>query len=79
MANLSLKPSSLAVGGRPIHYAWVIVAVGAVMRLFSSSFRSSSSILIPRLVDSFALLDTEQDMIQAFHTEEAERRARSRS
>ncbi len=53
MANLSLKPSSLAVGGRPIHYAWVIVAVGAVMRLFSSSFRSSSSILIPRLVDSF--------------------------
>ncbi|MQG11171.1 MAG: MFS transporter, partial [SAR202 cluster bacterium] len=40
-------------GGRPIHYAWVIVFVGAVMRLFSSSFRSSSSILIPRLVDSF--------------------------
>ena len=29
------------------------VAVAAVMRLFSSSFRSSSSILIPRLVDSF--------------------------
>jgi MFS family permease len=53
MAKLSLKPSSLAVGGRPIHYAWVIVFVGAVMRLFSSSFRSSSSILIPRLVDSF--------------------------
>ncbi len=53
MANLSLKPSSLAVGGHSIHYAWVIVAVGAVMRLFSSSFRSSSSILIPRLVESF--------------------------
>ena len=53
MAKLSLKPSSLAVGDRPIHYAWVIVFVGAVMRLFSSSFRSSSSILIPRLVDSF--------------------------
>ena len=31
----------------------MIVAVAAVMRLFSSSFRSSSSILIPRLVDSF--------------------------
>mgnify|MGYP002525030206 FL=1 len=31
----------------------MIVAVGALMRLFSSSFRSSSSILIPRLVDSF--------------------------
>ena len=53
MAKLNLKPSELAVGGHNIHYAWVIVAVGAVMRLFSSSFRSSSSILIPRLVDSF--------------------------
>jgi len=53
MAKLNLKPSELAVAGHHIHYAWVIVAVGAVMRLFSSSFRSSSSILIPRLVDSF--------------------------
>ena len=53
MAKLSLKPSELAVGGHPIHYAWVIVVVGSVMRLFSSSFRSSSSVLIPRLVDSF--------------------------
>ena len=53
MANFSLKPSNLVVAGRSVHYAWVIVAVGAVMRLFSSSFRSSSSILIPRLVDSF--------------------------
>ena len=53
MANFSLKPSNLVIAGRPVHYAWVIVTVGAVMRLFSSSFRSSSSILIPRLVDSF--------------------------
>ena len=53
MAVIRLKPSNLAVGGHSIHYAWVIVAVGAVMRLFSSSFRSSSSILIPRLVESF--------------------------
>ena len=53
MANINLKPSEFAVAGRPVHYAWVIVAVGAVMRLFSSSFRSSSSILIPRLVESF--------------------------
>jgi MFS family permease len=53
MAKLNLKPAELAVAGHQIHYAWVIVAVGAVMRLFSSSFRSSSSILIPRLVDSF--------------------------
>ena len=53
MAKLNLKPSELAFGGHQVHYAWVIVAVAAVMRLFSSSFRSSSSILIPRLVDSF--------------------------
>jgi len=53
MAKFNLEPSNLVVVGRPVHYAWVIVAVGAVMRLFSSSFRSSSSILIPRLVDSF--------------------------
>ena len=53
MANFSLKPSNLVIAGHPVHYAWVIVTVGAVMRLFSSSFRSSSSILIPRLVDSF--------------------------
>lgn len=36
-----------------VHYAWVIVAVAATMRLTSSSFRTSSSILIPRLVDAF--------------------------
>jgi len=53
MAKFILEPSNLVIGGRHVHYAWVIVAVGAAMRLFSSSFRSSSSILIPRLVDSF--------------------------
>ena len=49
----SFRPSDLTIAGKPVHYAWVIVAVAAVMRLFSSSFRSSSSILIPRLVESF--------------------------
>ena len=53
MAKLNLNPSELTFGRHQVHYAWVIVAVAAVMRLFSSSFRSSSSILIPRLVDSF--------------------------
>ena len=53
MLNLNLKPSQLSVGNRPIHYAWVIVAVAALMRLSSSSFRTSSSILIPRLVETF--------------------------
>ena len=49
----SFRPQNLIIAGHPVHYAWVIVAIAAVMRLFSSSFRSSSSILIPRLVDSF--------------------------
>ncbi len=49
--RFSLKADNFVIGGRHIHYAWVTVA--AMMRLFSSSFRSSSSILIPRLVDSF--------------------------
>ncbi len=49
----SFKARDLTIAGKPIHYAWVVVGVAAVMRLFSSSFRSSSSILIPRLVESF--------------------------
>ena len=53
MANFSLKPSTLAVGGHPIHYAWVIVGVGSLMRLSTSAFRSSQSVLIPRLVETF--------------------------
>jgi MFS family permease len=53
MLNLSLKPSTLAVGGHRIHYAWVIVVVAAFMRLSTSAFRSSSSILIPRIVETF--------------------------
>ncbi len=51
--RFSFRPSDFTVAGQPVHYAWVIVGVAAVMRLFSSSFRSSSSILIPRLVESF--------------------------
>ncbi|MFQ6029210.1 MAG: MFS transporter, partial [Dehalococcoidia bacterium] len=51
--KISLRPATLAVGNRPIHYAWVMVLLAAVMRLSSSSFRSSSSVLIPRLVEVF--------------------------
>ena len=49
----SFRLNDLIIAGHHVHYAWVIVGVAAVMRLFSSSFRSSSSILIPRLVESF--------------------------
>ena len=51
--SYSFRADNFVIGGRQMHYAWVTVVVAAMMRLFSSSFRSSSSILIPRLVDSF--------------------------
>ncbi len=51
--NFSFSVNNLILAGHSVHYAWAIVAIAAVMRLFSSSFRSSSSVLIPRLVDSF--------------------------
>jgi MFS family permease len=53
MLNLSLRPSALTIGKRQVHYAWVIVVVAAIMRLSTSAFRSSSSILIPRIVETF--------------------------
>ncbi len=51
--NFSFRVDNLVLAGHSVHYAWAIVTIAAVMRLFSSSFRSSSSVLIPRLVDSF--------------------------
>ena len=51
--KFSFRLSDLILAGHRVHYAWAIVAIAAVMRLFSSSFRSSSSVLIPRLVESF--------------------------
>ena len=51
--KFSFRLSNLILAGHHVHYAWAIVAIAAVMRLFSSSFRSSSSVLIPRLVESF--------------------------
>ena len=50
---MNLEPKNLAVGNRKIHYAWAIVFLAAFMRLSTSSFRSSQSILIPRLVETF--------------------------
>ena len=53
MLSIDLRPATLAVGRHRIHYAWVIVVVASVMRLSTSAFRSSASILIPRIVESF--------------------------
>ena len=41
------------MGRHKIHYAWAIVGLAALMRLSTSSFRSSQSILIPRIVETF--------------------------
>ncbi len=53
MFYVNFSPSELAVGRHRIHYAWVMVAVAAAMRLSSSAVRSSFSILVPRLIETF--------------------------
>ncbi|MDP7083266.1 MAG: MFS transporter [Dehalococcoidia bacterium] len=53
MVKFRLVPANLTFAGQKIHYAWVVVGLAALMRLTSSSFRTSSSVLIPRLVESF--------------------------
>ena len=47
------SPKDLTIAGHKVHYAWVIVAVASLMRLSTSSFRSSQAILIPELVRTF--------------------------
>ena len=53
MPYINLSPSDFALGGRQIHYAWVMIAVAAAMRLSASAVRTSFSVLIPRLVETF--------------------------
>ena len=53
MSFINLSPANFTLGGRGVHYAWVMVAVAAAMRLSSSAVRSSFSILVPRLVEVF--------------------------
>ena len=50
---ISLSPQTLAISGHRIHYAWVIVTVAAGLRLSGSAIRTSFSILVPRLVETF--------------------------
>ena len=53
MTRLNLRPAQLAIGGRHVHYAWVIVAITAMMRLVSSSFRMSFPALVPFIAVGF--------------------------
>ena len=53
MLGVNLNPRNLSVGKHQVHYAWAMVFLASVMRLSTSSFRSSQSILVPRLVETF--------------------------
>ena len=47
------SPRNLAFAGHKVHYARVIMAVAAALRLSGSAVRTSFSILVPRLVETF--------------------------
>ena len=48
----SFSTSNLVVGGKQVHYAWVIVAVASLMWVLSSSMRFAVVQLVPYLHDS---------------------------
>ena len=50
---VNLNPAHFSIAGRPVHYAWAMVAVAAALRLSGSAVRTSFSILLPRLVEAF--------------------------
>ena len=51
-----INPSSkeMVIAGHQVHYAWVIVTLAAALRLSGSAVRTSFSILVPRLVETFS-------------------------
>ena len=48
----NLSSSNLVVGGKQVHYAWVIVGVASLMWVISASFRFAVVQLVPYLHDS---------------------------
>jgi MFS family permease len=53
MSKFNFRPDSIILAGNNVHYAWIIVTVAAVMRLATSGVRTSSSILLPVIVEAF--------------------------
>ncbi len=53
MAVVNLRPDQFTLVGNRIHYAWAIVAITAMMRLVSSSFRMSFPALVPFIAVGF--------------------------
>jgi len=52
MLKTKLSSSNLVVGGKQVHYAWVIVGVSSLMWVISASFRFAVVQLVPYLHDS---------------------------
>jgi MFS family permease len=52
MLKTSFSTSNLVVGGKPVHYAWVIVAVASLMWVITGSMRFAVVQLVPFLHDS---------------------------
>jgi len=51
MLKTSFSTSNLVVGGKPVHYAWVIVAVASLMWVITGSMRFAVVQLVPFLHD----------------------------
>ncbi len=48
-----MRPEGLVIGGRRVHYAFVIVGVATIMWMTSSSMRFAVAILVPEIEDLF--------------------------
>ncbi len=53
MAVVNLRPDQFTLIGYRVHYAWAIVAITAMMRLVSSSFRMSFPAIVPIISEVF--------------------------
>ena len=53
MSVVNLRPDQFTLIGYRVHYAWAIVAITAMMRLVSSSFRMSFPAIVPIISEVF--------------------------
>jgi len=53
MFGLGMRPEGLVIGGRRVHYAWVIVGVATIMWMTSSSMRFAVAVLVPEFENLF--------------------------
>ena len=53
MFSLHMRPEGMVIGGKRVHYAFVIVAVATIMWMTSSSLRFAVAILVPEFETLF--------------------------